>query len=150
MATGAAAAAVAGTAITIHGMREEAKAQAAAARRNAEAKRDAALAILEQQEIEEQNIVTEGAQVGAEQQTVMAGRGIDVSTGAALSIIEETNARVANSVLLSQKEAMAKVAKLNAGASIDEQLAKDIKKTSRIRMLGALVRGGGHTATTLK
>ena len=146
MATGAAVAAVAGTLITIEGQRREAKAQAAAARQNAKAKRLQALELLDRFDINSQTLVIEGELVKGKQRTSFASRGIDVGSGTALSVIEETNAIVAKQLILDKREADFKVAQLRSGADADLSLAGDIRSSQRLRSLGTLFSGAGSAA----
>lgn len=149
MATGAAAAAVAGTVITIEGQRREARAQASAARQNAKAKRLQALELLDRFDINSQALVLEGELVKGKQKISFASKGIDIGSGSALSTIEETNAIVAKQLILDKKEADFKVEQLRAGADADLTLAGDIKSSQRLRSLGTLFSGVGQTATAL-
>lgn len=147
MATGAAVATVGGTIIAMEGERKAARAQQRAARANAEAKRLQALEMLDRFEINSRALVMEGEQAKAQQQVAIAGRGIDVSSSAALNLIEETNAMVARQLILDRKEAMFKAEQLRRGADMDTQLASDIGKASRLKRMGMFFGGMGSAAS---
>jgi len=148
MATGAAVAVIAGTAITIAGQRKEAKSQARAARENAQSKKLQAFELLDRFEINSQALRLEGELVKGQQRTSFAGKGIDIAAGSALSTIEETNSIVARQLLLDRKEAQFKVAQLRRGAEADIRLAGDIRSTQRLRQFGTFLSGAGSAAAT--
>tara|TARA_R110000782_G_scaffold183574_1_gene273867 strand:+ start:4807 stop:5274 length:468 start_codon:yes stop_codon:yes gene_type:complete len=149
MATGAAVAAVAGTAITIAGQRKAAKAQEAAANSNAAQKRLQAMELLDRFEINSQGLKAEGELMKAQQQTSFAGKGIDIGSGSALSVIEETNSLVARQILLDRKEAIFKASQLQRGADTDTRLAGDIRSASRLAQVGTFLSGAGSAAGSL-
>lgn len=149
MATGAAVAVVAGTAISIAGQRKAAKAKRAATESNAAAKREQALELLERFELNSQNFKAEGELLKAQQQTGFAGKGIDIGSGSALSVIEETNSMVARQIMLDRKEADFKALQLNRGAAVDMNLAGDIESASRLSQIGTFLSGAGQAAGSI-
>lgn len=147
MATGAAVAAVGGTAITLVGQHQAAKAEEAAARSNAEQKRIQALELLERFEINSATMKGEAELLKAQQQTSFASKGIDIGSGSALSVIEETNAMTARQLILDRKEAQFKANQIRMGASNDERLAGDLRSANRFRMAGTFLSGAGQAAS---
>jgi len=147
MATGAAIAAVAGTAITIAGQRKAAKAQQAAANANAASKRLQAMELLDRFEINTQKLKAEGEVMKGQQQAGFAGKGIDIGSGSALSVIEETNSLVARQILLDRKEAIFKSNQLISGAEADTRLAGDIRSSSNLAQAGTFLSGAGSAAS---
>lgn len=146
MATGAAVAAVAGTAITIAGQRKEAKAKARAARENAQQKRLQALELLDRFEINSQALTIQGEQHKGKQKISFASKNIDIGTGGALSTIEETNSIVARQIALDRKEANFKAHQLRLGADTDMRLAGDIRSASNLQTAGTFLSGAGAVA----
>jgi hypothetical protein len=143
MAAGTAvAASIAGTALTIQGQRKAAKAQARAARDNANSKRLQALELLDRFEINSQALFIQGESVKSEQALSFASRGIDATTGTALSVVEETNAIIAKQLILDKREADFKSAQLFSGAEADIRLAGDIRSSQRLQTLGSILSGG--------
>jgi len=150
MAEGAAAAAVVGTIVQLSAKSKEAKAQARAARSNAESKRLAALELLDRFELNTQALIVEGERLKAQQKTDFAGKGIDIGTGSALDVVEETNSLVAQQIILDKKEADFKAGQLLRGAEADVRLAGDIKKGARLEKLGIFLSGAGQVAGGFK
>lgn len=147
MATGAAVAVVAGTVITMKAQQKEAEAQARAARQNAQAKREQALELLDRLDINSAKLLQEGAGLKAKQLTAFASRGIDVGSGAPLSVVEETNSLITRQLLLDKKEAEFKARQLESGAEADTRLAGDIESSARLRSLGTFLSGAGKAAS---
>lgn len=146
MAVGAAAAVVVGTAISIKAKKKEAEAQARAARKNAQAKREQALELLDRLEVNNQSLLLEGELLKGKQETDFASRGIDVGVGSALSTIEETNSLVSRQLLIDRREADFKVKQLRSGADADVRLAGDVKSAARLAQTGMLLSGAGKLA----
>ena len=147
MATGAAVAAVVGTGVTIYGQQKEAKAKARAAKKNAELKRLQALELLDRFEINSQALMAEGELLKDRQKVDLASRGIDIGSGSALSVIEETNALVARQLILDRKEAEFKAQQLRSGADMDVELAGDIRSAANIRSVGTFLSGVSSAAS---
>lgn len=146
MAAGAAVAVVGGTILSIEAQRKEAEAQARAARQNAKAKREQALELLDRLELNNEALIVEGELLKGKQKIDFAGRGIETTSGSALSVIEETNSMVARQLMLDKKEADFKVKQLRAGAEADITLAGDIKAASRLRQMSTFLSGAGAVA----
>lgn len=150
MAEGAAVAAVAGTVMSIKAQKKEAEAQARAARENAEAKRATALELLDRLELNNQALIIEGELLKGKQQIDFAGRGIETTSGSALSTVEETNSMVARQLMMDKKEADFKVKQLRSGAEADIRLAGDIKSAARLKQMGLFLSGAGAAARGFK
>lgn len=148
MAAGAAVATVVGTGISLVGQHQAAKAEEAAARFNANQKRIQALELLERFEINSATMRGEAELLKAQQQTSFASKGIDVGSGSALSVIEETNSMTARQIILDRREAEFKAEQIRLGASNDESLASDLRRANNLRMAGTFLSGAGQAASS--
>lgn len=144
MATGAAVAAVIGTTIAIVGQQKAARAEASAARENAEQKRIQALELLDRADINANALLLEGELLKGQQKVGFAGKGIDIGAGSALNVIEETNSIIAKQLLLDKREANFKAKQLRSGASADVSLAGDIRSAQRLRTAGTFLSGASR------
>jgi len=147
MAVGAAVALV-GTAVTLYGKHKQGKAQEAAIRENAEAKRLQAFEILGRAEtnierLREQAKVFRAGQLG---QIVRGGAAI---RGQTLVQLEQTNADVLNAIADQRREVNFKAEQLFRGADIDVRLAGDLGTARRISIIGGAIGGVGKAASTL-
>jgi len=143
MAYGAAAAAVVGTYITIQAQNKEARAKSRAARENAKLKRLQALEVLDRADINKDVLIKQAAQLKGKQRTVFGGRGIDVSTGSALDVVEETDSMVAEQIALELREANWTADQLRRGADLDITQAKQISEINKWRNISTFLSGAG-------
>jgi hypothetical protein len=140
MATGAAAVAVTGTAVSIAANNRRARMEARAAREQAEAKREAAFEILARAEenAELTKFEAEGFKQDQVNDLVSRGMGDTLNT---LAAMEDTNNKVQRQLDIERREAEFQADQLFAGADISERLAGDIKKTARLENLGLFLQG---------
>lgn len=143
MAEGAAVMAIGGTLMEMEGQKGSARAQAAAARRNAEQKRLEALELLDRFEVNAAAMRGQGEIEVSNQMLNAAARGVDVGSGSTLDMFEQTRAVVAEEIALRRREANFQAKQLMRGASNDERYARDVKRASKYQQWGTFLRGAG-------
>ena len=91
-----------------------------------------------------------GELLKGKQQIDFAGRGIEITSGSALTTIEETNSMIARQLMMDKREADFKVKQLRSGAEADITLAGDIKSAARTRQFATFLQGAGSVAGGIK
>lgn len=143
MAEGAAVAAIGGTILSVEGQKKAARSEAAAARRNAEAKRLEAMEVLERFEINASALKQQSEVSISNELVSRASRNVDVGTGTTLDLIDQSRGLVLEQIMLDEREAKFRAKQLEIGADIDQRLATDILSAQRLRTLGTFLSGTG-------
>lgn len=147
MATGAIVATMAGgTILEMAGNKKAARAKERAALAEAAMKRQMASDMLERFDINRKLTLVKGEQFKASQQAAFAKGGVDISSGATLIAMEDTNRGIQQHIDLERMEITAQANALIAGADIDTVLARDIKKASKFQNIGSFMSGAGQIA----
>lgn len=140
---GAAAAAVVGTGMQMYSQYQEAQAQQEAAEARAAAKRAQAEELAARATFNIATTIKDGEELEGQQTAGFAGSGVAVGEGSALSVLEETDAKIKQSVMIQQRESELKVQALMRGADLDTQLSGDINRASKYRMAATFLSGAG-------
>lgn len=148
MATGSTAVVVAGTVMSYIGNKQAAEDQEAAARIQAENKRLQAKEMLERFELNKEEMLRTEKNVIGQQLAAYSKSGVDVGSGAALAVMEDTNRKIQRQIRLEKREAEFKAEQLYRGADIDLSLAGDISKASKIQNIGIFLRGASSAYRT--
>ena len=138
-----------GVTMQYFGNRKAAKAQEAAARKQAALKRFQANEMLDRFKLNEASLLrteqeTVSKQIGA---MVKSGGGI---TSSSLLLLEDTNRKIQRQISLEKREANYKAEMLIRGADVDLSLAGDIDKASKVQNLGLFLTGAANTYKTYK
>lgn len=150
MATGAAAAAIVGTGVSIFGQLKAAKDQKRAARSAAEARRVQADEILARSEINIQELKRQAQGFKARQSAAFASSGVDIGSGAPLVAMENTNRVVMSAVENRRKEAAFRAESILRGAALSDQQAEDISKAGKLQAFGTGLSGLAQGLSLLK
>jgi len=132
-------AAVGGTAVQIIQARNAAKQKSRAAREQAQAKRLQAGEILARFGINagitrEEGRVFQSEQIG---RAVKSG----LSESSTLALLEDTQRKIDRAIELDRRDAEFRAGQLETGATIDERLARDIRKAKRLETAGIFLTG---------
>lgn len=149
MAEGAAVATLAGTAFQVAGEIEESKAQQKAAFENADAKRAQAFEYLKRTETNIERLKGDAKKFKASQVAAFAASGVDVSSGATLLQLEETNSQLAEQITIERREARFTAENIIRGAEIDIETASQIRKSTPMRAAATGLSGGGKAFSLL-
>tara|TARA_R100001198_G_scaffold96512_1_gene86762 strand:+ start:1507 stop:1962 length:456 start_codon:yes stop_codon:yes gene_type:complete len=135
-----------GAAVSAYGQMRAADSQADAMRNQAILDLERAAEVQRRRKIREKIFKQEGLEFQAKQATAINKKGIEGSSGTALLLLEETNDRIKEQLVMSEKESAfeQRVARLNAG-NLDSQ-ANDIEMSGLISGLGTFAYGAGSTA----
>jgi len=144
MAAAAAVAVVAGTAIQLKGQADAASAKKKAAGENFKAKRLQALELVDRSETNIETIRAQGEILKGRQKLTFSSRGIDIGSGAALSVVEETNSQVLRAAILEKRKTDFKVRQLNAQGQGFLDLQKQISSAERSQAFGTFLSGASR------
>lgn len=147
MATGAVVGlTVATTLIQAQASKKEAQAQEKALKQRADAKKVEAFELLARFKINAESLRREGEDIKAAQVGGFAKAGVEVSTGSPLSVLLDTNIKLARELGLQKREADFKAAQLRRGADIDIELAGDVRKAEKLKRIGIFFSGAQSIA----
>lgn len=104
----------------------------------------------ERAKISVMNIRRRGRAIAAQQQTVMAARNVDVSSGASLAVIAETANAVAMEVSNRQREANFAIRQIRKAKEAKYQSIRDITKAQLTGILTGGLVGGADIASRLE
>lgn len=147
MATGALVGlTAAGTYLQMEGNTQAARAKEKAVLEEANMKRVQANQMLERFELNAKVTRMKGREFQSTQISAFAKGGIDVGSGATLLALEDTNRSVQSYLDIQRTEVEDQAAALRAGATLDEVLAKDIRKAAKLTNTGLFLSGAGQSA----
>ena len=138
----AAAVAIGGTALKVYGDYQAAQSQAAAARKNAEAKRMMAFDVLKRADYNINETQKQGELFSSQQLGAYVKSGVELE-GSVLLALEDTAYKVSQNMINQQREADSKAKALFMGADIDTQLSGDIGRASIYQALGTTMSAAG-------
>lgn len=135
---------VGGTAMTMYNQYSQNKAQAKAAKANADIKERMALEQFERAEFNIGQLEKDALRFKAKQEVTAATSG--ASGGNLLMALEDTNARLVEAVEIEKREAEWRATAIRAGAALDRQQASDIKKSLFPNLAGTALQGAMYGA----
>ena len=151
MAVGVAAAAMlAGTALTIYGQRKASKARQSAMNARANALREKASFLKERFKFNKEALYQVGEVLKSAQIGAFAKGGVDISAGSPLMMMEAANSEIEQQLAIEQKELDAQVASLESGADIETSMMGQEKSASRLRTLSTALSGGSQAYSQAK
>jgi len=124
--------------LSAYGQIEAGRAQAKAARRNADIKRMQAGELLERAEINIGEVFRESRIMAGNQASSYAAAGVGLD-GTPLLVIEQTLARAGEEASLMRRDAQFSANMLRLGADIEEQQGKSLERASYIAAAGTLI-----------
>lgn len=137
---GVEAAIIGTTAFTMYNQYAQNKAQAKAAKANASIKEKMALEQFERSEFNISQITKDALRFKAKQEVTAAASG--ASGGNVLMALEDTNAKLVEAVEIEKREADWRATAIRAGAALDLQQAKEIKKSLFPNLAGTALQAG--------
>lgn len=124
-------------------IRKETAAEEKALKGEAQLRRLEALEILDRSLINQQTIQVEGEILKGQQKLDFSSRGVDVGSGSALSVIEESNAEILRQVLLERRRSRFEADQREREASSKIRQAGDVKRAGKSRQLSNIFSTGG-------
>lgn len=138
-------AAVIGTALEMQGNRRAARDQQSALNEQARLKNIQAQDVMKRFELNRSIMRREGRQFGAQQEAAFAKGGV-AAGGATLQALENTMRQTAEQIKLEQFESEAQAEALMAGAKVDLQTGRRIRKAERRGRIGTLFNSASNIA----
>jgi len=135
------AAIIVGTAVQLYANKKESDAQEAAAEANAHAKRVQANELLDRFFINKDLLTLEAKAFQGSQAAGFIKGGVDVGTGSALLVMEDTNRKLSRQLEIDEKEAEFKARQLKLGADVDLSLGSDLASASRLQRASIFLSG---------
>ena len=142
-----AAATLIGTGLKIIGQRKASDAEEAAARKEAELKRQQAFNILERFEMNEKAARRKGESFKQSQIGAFASSGAAVGEGSSLLALEQTNRTLQRAIDLEKFEAEAQANALLTGADFQDVFAEGIKSSKDFESLGLFFSGAARAGS---
>ncbi len=137
----AAAIAVVGAGVSAYGQYQAGQDQAWAAKQQAKIKRQQAGEIRERLALQTAQLEQEGRSTTAAQTSAFAKGGVQLGTGVTLIAMEDTNAKIAQEIEFTQRDAMFRIGQMESGARYDEIAGQQYKKAATISAGGTLLTG---------
>lgn len=135
---------VGSAAFTMYNQYQQNKSQAKAAKMNASLKERAALEVFDRAEFNIGQLEKDAIRFKGKQQSIAASSGIDIGSGNVLMALEDTNQRLVEAVEIEKREAEWRANAIRAGASLDMQQARDIKKSLTPNLAGTALQAGAQ------
>lgn len=132
--------------MSAYGQIKAGKAQAAAARRNAEIKRMQANELLDRAEINIGEVFREGRIMAGNQASSYAAAGVGLD-GSPLMVIEQTLARASEEASLIRRDAEFSAKMLRLGADIEVRQGKEMERAAKWGAAGSLISTGANIAS---
>lgn len=129
-----------GSIAEFQGIGEQANSERRQLRELEELRRQEALELLDRSEINIQTLRAEGELFKGKQKLDFASRGIDIGSGSALSVIEESNSQVLRQILLERRQTAFQVEQKNKEAASAREKFGEVGRVQRLRQAGTILK----------
>lgn len=135
---------IVGTVLTIKGDLDAAQAQAAQTRKEAGIRRSQIQELLRRGELSLKNITAEGEQFVAKQEAAFVAGGVDISSKTSLLVLEETQSRISEQFMQTQREIAFSASIIEQGALSLEEASRRIERAAGLQATGTAISGVGQ------
>lgn len=129
----------AGTAISVYGQMQQAKAQSDAANKDASAKQAMAQEVLDRQQFNKETLTRQGDIMVGNQASQYAAGNVDVGSGSPLAAMENTLAATRRKIHIDDQEANFRAQQYLIGATSEQEFASQSQQAGNIRAGGTIL-----------